>query len=463
MAKGSTIYVCSACGQHSSKWSGQCESCGSWNTLEEDFVSQTNSAGFGFSKNQKKAMPARKISEISADDEVRYSTGMKEVDRLLGGGIVKGSLVLIGGDPGIGKSTLLLQICKQLEENYRVLYVSGEESARQLKLRADRLQVTNKQLYILAETDLERIIASINEESPDLVIIDSIQTMLLDTISSSPGSITQVRECTAALMRVAKTQDIPIFLVGHVNKAGSIAGPKVLEHIVDVVLSFEGESNFAFRILRATKNRYGSTNEIAVFEMRDNGLQEVENPSAMLLKERPQGVSGTCVCSVMEGSRPIMAEVQALVTKTGFGTPRRMSAGFDYNRMSLILAVLEKRAGYLFGALDTYLNVVGGLRLDEPGVDLAIALALMSSLRDLPIDSDLFAFGEIGLAGEIRSVTGVEKRVSEAIHLGFTKIVLPRNCVAPVENVVSNQVQLIPVTEIRQAITAVFGEKAPES
>lgn len=458
MAKGNCIYVCSECGSQSPKWSGQCENCGSWNTIEKTVPVTETSLGFHTGAGQKKPGKIRPINEINADDEVRYSTGMKEVDRLLGGGIVKGSLVLIGGDPGIGKSTLLLQICKQVGEDCRVLYVSGEESARQLKLRADRLHVFSKQLYILSETNLDRIIATVSEASPDLVVIDSIQTMLLEGISSSPGSITQVRECTSALMRMAKTLDIPVFLVGHVNKAGNIAGPKVLEHIVDVVLSFEGESNFAFRILRAIKNRYGSTNEIAVFEMGEEGLSEVDNPSAMLLKERPEGVSGTCVCSVIEGSRPIMAEVQALVTKTGFGTPRRMSAGFDYNRMSLILAVLEKRAGYLFGALDTYVNVVGGLRLDEPGADVAIALALISSLRDIPVDSRLFAFGEIGLAGEIRSVVGVQKRVSEAIHLGFTKIVLPRSSVQSVGNMLSNDVELIPVTGIRQAISIVFGE-----
>ena len=458
MAKGSR-YVCSECGYQAPRWSGQCEGCGSWNSLEEMELSKETFSRFSSTKTSKKAAIVRSLSEITADDETRYFTGMNELDRVLGGGIVKGSLVLIGGDPGIGKSTLLLQICKSFAKNHSALYVSGEESASQLKLRADRLGVFSEQLYILAETDLGRIIATIEEEKPELVVVDSIQTMVIDEISSSPGSITQVRECTTALMRLAKSLDIPIFLVGHINKAGNIAGPKTLEHIVDVVLSFEGESNFAFRILRAAKNRYGSTNEIAVFEMSNDGLKEVDNPSAMLLKERPYGVSGTCVCSVMEGSRPIMAEVQALVTKTGFGTPRRAATGFDYNRMSLILAVLEKRAGYLFGALDVYVNVIGGLKLDEPGADIAVALALISSLRDTPIDNSLFAFGEIGLAGEIRSVSGAQNRVSEAIRLGFTKIILPKSSMQTVEKLSLKGAELIPVNGVRQAISAVFGQR----
>lgn len=455
MAKPKSDFVCIECGYHSPKWNGCCPNCGGWNTFEEEkviSVSAPSSKKSGVFSSEKVSKPVL-ISDIDMDREVRYQTGITEFDRLLGGGIVKGSLILLGGDPGIGKSTLLMQICGKLAKGLEVLYVSGEESAKQLKLRADRLGVCEEDgLYILSETDMDTVASTILSQEPDIVMIDSIQTMNLEAITSSSGSITQVRECTTILQKLAKTEDIPIFLVGHVNKDGNIAGPKVLEHIVDTVLYFEGDSHFSFRILRAVKNRFGSTNEIAVFEMVKEGLKAVENPSAMLLQERPSSVSGSCVCSIMEGSRPILAEVQALVAKSGFGTPRRMCTGFDYNRMSLILAVLEKRAGYVFSALDCYVNVIGGLRLDEPGADLAIALSLVSGLRDVPIEETLLAFGEIGLAGEIRTVTGAEKRVAEAKRLGFTKIVLPRRCVESFSSI-PNDVELIPVSNIRQAIS----------
>ena len=376
---------------------------------------------------------------------------------MLGGGLVKGSINLLSGDPGIGKSTLLLQICEYIGQEHSILYVSGEESVRQLKLRAQRLGVESENLYIISQTDVDAIIQTILVQKPDVVIIDSIQTMNLAQVNSSSGSVTQVRECTSALMRTAKSEEVPMFLVGHVNKDGAIAGPKVLEHIVDAVLYFEGDRNFSYRILRAVKNRYGSTNEIGVFEMLDTGLSEVENPSMMLLSGRPTGVSGTCVACVMEGSRPIMAEVQALVTKTGFGTPRRMATGFDYNRMSLLIAVLEKRAGYFFGALDTYINIVGGLRLDEPAADLSIALALISSLRDKPIDDGLLAFGELGLAGEIRSVSSITQRVKEAKRLGFSRCLVPRQALkalGAVQNL--DGLDIVGVSSLKQAIAAAF-------
>ena len=341
-----------------------------------------------------------KLEDVDSNDEVRYHTGISELDRVLGGGIVRGSLVLLGGDPGIGKSTLLLQICEYLGKEQKILYVSGEESRAQVKLRANRLGVSTENLTLASMTDIENVVHAILQTEPDIVMVDSIQTMNFAAVSSSSGSVSQVRECTQILARVAKNEEISIFLVGHVNKDGAIAGPKVLEHIVDAVLYFEGERHLSYRILRAVKNRYGSTNEIGVFEMTTEGLHQVENPSMMLLSGRPSNVSGTCVACVIEGSRPILAEVQALVSKTSFGTPRRMSTGFDYNRTALLIAVLEKRAGYFFGNLDTYINVVGGLRLDEPAADLPISLALISSLLDKPIDDDVIAFGEIGLAGE---------------------------------------------------------------
>ena len=409
MAKAAkTIYVCSQCGYESPKWYGRCPECGEWNTFSEEMrqapakapsasVPLGSVAPAGYNPND-----IMKLEDVDSNDEVRYHTGISELDRVLGGGIVRGSLVLLGGDPGIGKSTLLLQICEYLGKEQKILYVSGEESRAQVKLRANRLGVSTENLTLASMTDIENVVHAILQTEPDIVMVDSIQTMNFAAVSSSSGSVSQVRECTQILARVAKNEEISIFLVGHVNKDGAIAGPKVLEHIVDAVLYFEGERHLSYRILRAVKNRYGSTNEIGVFEMTTEGLHQVENPSMMLLSGRPSNVSGTCVACVIEGSRPILAEVQALVSKTSFGTPRRMSTGFDYNRTALLIAVLEKRAGYFFGNLDTYINVVGGLRLDEPAADLPISLALISSLLDKPIDDDVIAFGEIGLAGEMR-------------------------------------------------------------
>lgn len=455
MAKSKSLYICSECGYESAKWYGKCPGCGEWNTMNEQVVSV--SAGSSKAKRSSGAYAAKvmRLNEISGDIERRISTGVSEFDRVLGGGIVEGSLVLISGDPGIGKSTILLQICEHLGKSRNVLYVSGEESASQIKLRAGRLGVTTENLGILAETDIGVIVETIKTSKPDVVIIDSIQTMVYDEISSTAGSITQVRECTNILMHLAKSLEIPILVVGHVNKDGAIAGPKVLEHIVDTVLYFEGERNYSYRILRGVKNRFGSTNEIGVFEMKQNGLQEVENPSLLMLSGRPKNVSGTCVACVMEGSRPILAEVQGLVTATGFGTPRRMSTGFDYNRMAMILAVLEKRAGYYFNSMDTYINVIGGLRLDEPAADLTVAMALVSSLKDIVVKDDIIAFGEIGLAGEIRAVNNCEQRISESVRLGFDKCIIPFHNYKGLSKNVKVSADIVPVRSVREAFNAI--------
>ena len=397
MAKIKTSYICSECGFESPKWYGKCPSCGEWNTLNEELNSQQTKNSFSNSFSTVNQVLA--LDDICGENDERIPTKIEEFDRVLGGGIVKGSLVLLSGDPGIGKSTILLQICQNLgSKGQKILYVSGEESANQIKLRAVRIGVTTKNLFILSQTDLATIVECIKAEKPDIVIIDSIQTMVYEQVNSSAGSITQVRECTNVFMHTAKGLGIPIFIVGHVNKDGAIAGPKVLEHIVDTVLYFEGERNYSYRILRGVKNRFGSTNEIGVFEMTADGLKEVLNPSLMMISGRPKNTSGTCVACVMEGTRPILAEVQGLVCATGFGTPRRMSTGFDYNRMSMLLAVLEKRAGYFFNNMDAYVNVVGGLKLDEPAADLTVALALVSSLKDKAVDDKTIAFGEVGLA-----------------------------------------------------------------
>ena len=400
---------------------------------------------------------ATPINKIDIVNEHRYDTGIGELNRVLGGGIVKGSVVLLSGDPGIGKSTILLQVSGNMAQNLNVLYVTGEESANQLKLRAKRLGVNSDRLLVLSETDVLTVCDTISANKPDLVIIDSIQTMNLEGVNSSSGSITQVRECTSMLLRVAKSLDIPIIIVGHINKGGDIAGPKVMEHIVDTVLYFEGDRINSYRILRANKNRFGSTNEIGVFEMLENGLTEVENPSAMLLSGRISDVSGSSVSCVMEGSRPIFAEVQGLVTTTGFGNPRRMSTGFDYNRMNLLLAVLEKRCGMLFSNLDTYLNVVGGLRLDETAADLAVIFALVSGLRDVPLDDDIVFFGEVGLSGEVRSVPRAVLRVLEAERLGFKRCVLPRSCYKQLVSAkIPDTIELIYVRTVGEAIDLIF-------
>lgn len=457
MAKIKTSYICSECGFESPKWYGKCPSCGEWNTLNEELNSQQTKNSFSNSFSTVNQVLA--LDDICGENGERIPTKIEEFDRVLGGGIVKGSLVLLSGDPGIGKSTILLQICQNLgSKGQKILYVSGEESANQIKLRAVRIGVTTNNLFILSQTDLATIVECIKAEKPDIVIIDSIQTMVYEQVNSSAGSITQVRECTNVFMHTAKGLGIPIFIVGHVNKDGAIAGPKVLEHIVDTVLYFEGERNYSYRILRGVKNRFGSTNEIGVFEMTADGLKEVLNPSLMMISGRPKNTSGTCVACVMEGTRPILAEVQGLVCATGFGTPRRMSTGFDYNRMSMLLAVLEKRAGYFFNNMDAYVNVVGGLKLDEPAADLTVALALVSSLKDKAVDDKTIAFGEVGLAGEIRAVNNCEQRIAEAKRLGFERCIIPFHNYKSITNSLKSTSDIIPVRNIREAFSALVEE-----
>ena len=454
MAKLRTTFVCSNCGYSSPKWSGQCPGCREWNTMNEEVEEKTKVSAASTVKSRSIATSVSSVTEISTSDELRYNSGIGELDRVLGGGLVKGSVVLLSGDPGIGKSTLLMQACGTFSCDKTVLYVSGEESAKQLKLRAERLNVNSDKLFIMTETDVESICEYIKANKPDVVMIDSIQTMNHAEIQSSPGSVTQVRECTNLLLRTGKSLDIPVIIVGHVNKDGAIAGPKVMEHIVDAVLYFEGERNYAYRILRAVKNRYGSTNEIGVFEMGDGGLSEVENPSQALLSERNVNVSGNCISCVMEGSRPILAEVQSLVCTSGYGNARRMSTGFDFNRLSLILAVLEKRFGYRFSGMDTYLNIVGGLKLDEPAADLPVALALVSGITDKPVPDEIVAIGEIGLSGEVRSVSRISARISEAARLGFTKCIVPRSCLKQIKN--KADIEVIGVRNLHEAIANVF-------
>lgn len=452
-SKAKNVYVCSECGYESAKWFGCCPGCNEWNTMSEVFKAPENTKKVTRSVSALTSS-VQKINEISCDSEIRYKTGLNELDRVLGGGIVKGSLVLLSGDPGIGKSTILLQICQYLGQSLKILYVSGEESAHQIKLRAGRLGVDTENLSVFCETDVQIISEYMRSSQPDLVIIDSIQTMNFTELNSSLGSVAQVRECTNCLMQTAKSLNIPTIVVGHVNKDGNIAGPKVLEHIVDAVLYFEGERHLSYRILRAVKNRYGSTNEIGVFEMKDNGLSEVENPSQMMISGRPKNTSGSCVACLMEGSRPILAEVQALVTSSGFGNPRRMANGFDYNRLSMLLAVLEKRAGFFYANTDVYINVVGGLKLYEPASDLSVALALISSLKDEPIRDDVIAFGEIGLGGEIRSIGSCEQRIKEAARLGFNKCIVPYHNYKNLNDNIKSIVEVVPVRTIRAAFDA---------
>ena len=425
MAKTKTVFFCTNCGNETPKWMGRCPGCGAFNTMEEHIekpvaVGKAKSAPVGSSR-----IPKR-IREVTSDGEIRFSTGMGELDRVLGGGAVAGSLVLVGGAPGIGKSTLLLQICNSLCAGRKLLYISGEESERQLKLRAERLGVNPEDLYILSETRLSDVVEAAEALQPDILIVDSIQTLYNEENESSPGSVSQVKDCTMTMMQLSKSQGITVFVVGHINKDGNIAGPKVLEHMVDCVLYFEGDPNTSYRLLRAAKNRFGSTNEIGVFEMRDAGLVEVPNPSQMLLEGRPEGASGTCVACVMEGTRPVLAEVQALVSKTSFNVPRRTADGFDFNRAALLLAVAEKRAGLKLSVFDAYINVIGGLRLDEPAADLPVVLAVASSYRDAVVADDLVAIGEVGLTGEIRSVSHMNQRLSEVARLGFKKCIVPK-------------------------------------
>lgn len=428
MAKAKTVFYCTNCGNETPRWQGKCPACGAWNTIEEH-IEKPAAAGGSRAKSSPVGQSRRpqRLQEIPIDGETRFSTGMGELDRVLGGGAVAGSLVLVSGAPGIGKSTLLLQICNSLCAGRKVLYVSGEESERQLKLRAERLGVSPEALFVLSETRLSDILEAVAETKPDILIVDSIQTLYNEENDSSPGSVSQVKDCTMSMMQLSKSNGITVFVVGHINKDGNIAGPKVLEHMVDCVLYFEGDPNSSYRLLRAAKNRFGSTNEIGVFEMRDAGLVEVPNPSQMLLEGRPEGASGTCVSCVMEGTRPVLAEVQALVAKTTLNVPRRASDGFEFNRAVLMLAVMEKRAGMKMSLFDAYINVIGGLRLDEPGADLPIVLALASSYRDQCIPDDMVAIGEVGMTGEIRSVSHMNQRLAEIVRLGFKKCMIPRS------------------------------------
>ena len=458
-----TIYVCSSCGETSPRWMGRCPSCGEWNTMTEDVVmaepkslSSVRKVTQASQVNRTLTIQASKLTDISTDEEKsRIVTGITELDRVLGGGVVVGSVILLGGEPGAGKSTLLLQLCGAISGKHHVLYVTGEESTRQIKLRANRLQVNQDNISLIAETEIDDICTLITQMRPDLVVIDSIQTMHCGDIPSSAGSVSQVKECSARLLAVAKSCEIPTFIVGHVNKDGAIAGPKVMEHIVDTVLYFEGDKTLPYRVLRGVKNRYGSTNEIGMFDMTGTGLAEIENPSQMLLDGRPLGISGNCVACTMEGTRPILSEVQALVTKSGFGTPRRAASGFDFNRTNLLLAVLEKRAGYFFGNLDVYINIVGGLDLDETACDLAVCLAMASALMDKPIGDKTVAIGEVGLAGEIRNVTFLENRLREAQRIGFTKAIVPSNGLRHIDVKDFEGLELVGVNYIRDAIQAI--------
>ena len=451
--KAKTIYVCANCGYESAKWLGRCPDCNAWDTLSEEVrqVPVKAAAGKGGAGGGLALMaPAQvvRISELDERDVARYLTGISEIDRVLGGGIVPGSAILISGDPGIGKSTILMQIAKPLCEGLRILYISGEESARQIKLRAKRLGVEGDNLLLCCATELEQIIPTITEHAPDMVVVDSIQTVGLASLASSPGSISQVRESASRLIRMAKESGFALFLVGHVNKEGAIAGPKVLEHMVDTVLYFEGERNLPYRILRAVKNRFGPTNEIGVFEMAREGLQEVPNPSALLLSGRLEHAPGSCVACIMEGSRPMLVEIQALASKSAYAVPRRTATGFDYSRMAMLLAMLEKRAGYSLGALDVYLNVVGGLRLDDPAADLAVVVAVISNLTNRQIAQDIAAFGEVGLTGEVRMTGHLQMRTSEAARLGFKRIVCPRQGIDRIGSEIPSDVELLGVRTV---------------
>ena len=450
--KAKTMFYCTECGNELPKWAGQCPACKAWNTIVEqpaETKRKSSMAAATAGERQGRSKP-RLMDEVETTRELRFQTGMNELDRVLGGGAVQGSLVLVGGAPGIGKSTLMLQICQNLCKFAKVLYVSGEESERQIKLRAERLGVRGQELYLLAETNLDDVVEAVTALQPDVLIVDSIQTMYNGELSAAPGSIGQVKDCTMALMNLAKGRGVTVFVIGHVNKEGSIAGPKVLEHMVDCVLYFEGEQQNSYRILRAAKNRFGATNEIGVFEMGDAGLTEVPNPSEMLLAGRPQDTPGTCVTCVMEGVRPVLAEVQALLAPTSFNVPRRTCNGFDFNRANLLLAVLEKRGGLMVSSCDAYINVIGGLNLDEPAADLAMVVALASSFRDRPVPGDLAAIGEVGLTGELRSVNALGQRLSEVHRLGFTKCLVPQRTGAKLE--VPDGLQLIKVRNIREAL-----------
>ena len=445
-----TIYVCNQCGETSPRWMGRCPSCGAWNTMTEDVVAEptksSSRAAAPVRVTGQTSLTPQKLKNISTTEEKsRIVTGISELDRVLGGGIVIGSVTLIGGEPGIGKSTILLQLCGEVSKTKNVLYVTGEESVRQIKLRAVRLNVPEDNISLVAESDVDEICGLIESMKPDLVVIDSIQTMYNEEVNAAP----------ARFLNVAKTLEIPTFIVGHVNKDGAIAGPKVMEHIVDTVLYFEGDKTLPYRVLRAVKNRYGSTNEIGMFDMTGRGLAQIENPSQVMLEGRPLGISGTCVACVMEGTRPVLSEVQALATKTSFPSPRRTASGFDYNRMYLLLAVLEKRAGYSFAAQDVYVNIVGGLKLDETACDLPVCMAMASSLLDLPVAEKTFAVGEVGLGGEIRSVPHLETRLREAQRVGFDTAIVPKHNLRLIDPAQFPGLKLIGVSYLREAINTI--------
>ncbi len=450
MAKPKQVYFCQECGYESSKWMGQCPGCRAWNTfVEEKIVTGARKQG-----NRTVSAAPASILEVTSDVETRLDTNMKELDRVLGGGIVKGSLVLIGGDPGIGKSTILLQVCRNLTDaGHKVLYVSGEESLQQIKMRAERLGDFKKEMYLLCETDVDAIEDAMAKVQPEVMVIDSVQTMMLESVASAAGSVSQVREVTNRLMQMAKLKDVAIFIVGHVTKEGTVAGPRTLEHMVDTVLYFEGERSSMYRILRSVKNRFGATNEIAVFEMKEHGLEEVKNPSEVMLAGRPLDAAGSVIVCSMEGTRPLLIEIQALVAQTNFQMPRRTTVGIDFNRVNLLMAVLEKRAGIHLGSCDAYVNLTGGIRLSEPAVDLGIILALVSSYRNRPVDEHTIAFGEVGLTGEVRSVSMAEQRVREAARLGFTTCILPSSNTNNIKSI--EGMRLIGVSNVKEAIDVI--------
>lgn len=451
MKNKKTVYFCQECGYESAKWMGQCPGCKSWNTFVEETVSTKKPSSSGAMKSSEKRQEPVILKDISLSEDERQTTQIGELDRVLGGGIVPGSLVLVGGDPGIGKSTLLLQVCRNLaEKQVSVLYISGEESLRQIKLRANRIGQFTDKMQLLCETNLEVIREVIERRKPDVVVIDSIQTMFHEDVSSAPGSVSQVRESTNILMQIAKGMGVSIFIVGHVTKEGNVAGPRVLEHMVDTVLYFEGERNASYRILRGVKNRFGSTNEIGVFEMQEKGLEEVKNPSEYLLSGRPEDASGAVVACSIEGTRPVLLEVQALVTQTNFGMPRRTAAGTDYNRVNLLMAVLEKRCRYEMSRYDAYVNIAGGLKMSEPALDLAIVMALVSSLKDRPVNPKTMIFGEVGLSGEVRAVSMAEQRIHEAVKLGFEACILPKVCLDKMKP--DHRIKLYGVGSVREAI-----------
>lgn len=452
-AKGSkTVYFCQECGNESPKWLGQCPVCGAWNSFVEEVVEKTSSRA----QREKRDVRPTHLSEIISSDEKRISSGMPELDRVLGGGIVQGSMVLVGGDPGIGKSTLLLQVCRNLcSRKVDVLYVSGEESLQQIKIRADRMGTFDDQLSLLCETNLDIIRSVIDRSHPRVLVIDSIQTMYSETVGSAPGSVSQVRESTAVLMQIAKGMNITVFIVGHVTKEGLVAGPRVLEHMVDTVLYFEGDRHAAYRVLRGVKNRFGSTDEIGVFEMCQNGLQEVANPSAFMLNGKPRGASGSVVACSIEGTRPILVEIQALVCHSNFNMPRRTAAGCDYNRVNLLMAVIEKRAGLRLAESDAYINIAGGIRMNEPAVDLGIVLAIISSYKEMPVPDDLICFGEVGLSGEVRAVNLAEQRIAEAAKLGFSRIIMPKVNLSGIRGKYS-QLDLVGVENVQEAMRAIL-------